>query len=114
MGEPVSRLPHLRRIEEVKNFQAAAAERQEISVRTLGGIRKRAEEIRDEAETLQRLCEKYQAFLKMYMTPDDEIGLGPEIRKAMSTECRAALRATCERIERITAAVCVAMHGGKA
>lgn len=100
MGEPVSRLPQVRKIQEVKDFRAAAAERQEISVRTLGGIRKKAE-----AETLQRLCEKYQAFLS-----DDEIGLGPEIRKAMSTECRAALRATCERIERITAAVCVAMH----
>lgn len=109
MGEPVSRLPQVRKIQEVKDFRAAAAERQEISVRTLGGIRKRAEEIRDEAETLQRLCEKYQAFLS-----DDEIGLGPEIRKVMSKECRAALRATCERIERITAAVCVAMHGGKA
>ena len=98
-----ARLPAVRSVADLQKIKTEAREKQEISVQRLGAISRKASTIREEAETVIRLCEKYQHFLS-----DDEVGLGPAVRLAMSCEARAAIRTVLGRIE----TVCDEISGG--
>lgn len=96
-----ARLPAVRSVADLQKIKTEAREKQEISVQRLGAISRKASTIREEAETVIRLCEKYQHFLS---DAPDEVGLGPAVRLAM----RAAIRTVLGRIE----TVCDEISGG--
>lgn len=96
----LSRLPSVRSVAKLREAKASHRKNELLSIQRLGGLRRIADEIRTESETLMRICEKYSAHLS-----DDETLLGPAVRLEICREARAAIAAVSAKIERMAAGI---------
>ena len=103
-----ARLPSVRSLTELKEAQKNQKSREALSVNRLGSIRRLAQDAQTGAETVQRLCDKYQSFMS-----DDEIAVGEVLRREISREARQLIAEGVGHIETTCRKIINSLWGGK-
>ncbi len=107
MHEP-ARLPAVRSIDDLKQQKRKQKNREQLTVDRLGSIRRLSHEMRDGAESIERLCDKYQSFLN-----DGEIAVGEILRREISREARALIAEGVSHVEQTCRKIVAGLWGEK-